>query len=200
MEDFEKYSLAISGLSSLFTLIGLVWVALQLKTAKVQLQLSAEQQRLASEQMVLSVKAQKAQYDWNRRLAAQNALNDYNQADIGSKIRKKFDYLNSKETIPLSEIEKEFLEDADLQSDLHKLLNSYEALARGVFQGIYDIEVIEVGRRNAILNLYRAFSNYIDNRREKFSSKAWAELDVLVSEWKKIGKEASLRRAVEHEI
>ena len=169
MSQYEIISLAISVVLLIITIFGLFYAGFQLKCAKKALE--------------MSVKVHSADHDWNRRLAAQNALKEYNQSMIISSLQKKFDYFNRKEAIHLSEVEEKFSSNVNLQNDLHQLLNFYEGLARGVFQQIYDEEVIKAGRRGSMIKALRAFNSYIEDRRAKFSPKAWCEFESLVAKW-----------------
>ena len=64
------------------------------------------------------------------------------------------------------------------------LLNSYERLARGVNLGIYDDDVIKMGRRMAISKAYFSFAEMIANRRNEYGApNAWIELEMLLTKW-----------------
>jgi hypothetical protein len=169
MTDYEIYSLVISGIAALVTLGGLIYAGIQLKKTK--------------EQLEAAYKINEADHDWNRRMASQAALKEYNQSMLFSGLQSEFDYLNCTESIPLSKIEKGFKNHPDLQKELHQLLNFYEGLARGVFQNIYDDEVIKTGRRTAMMNALRAFSSYIESRRKTSSPSVWTDLESLVAQW-----------------
>ena len=169
MTQYEIISIVISGLSLAVAAGGVVYAGIQLKCARKALE--------------LSLKVHSADHDWNRRMAAQDTLKEYNQSTITSLLQKNFDYLNRKEAIPLTEVEAKMSSNPELQNELHQLLNFYEGLARGVFQQIYDEDVIKSGRRGAMIKALRAFGSYIEDRRVKFSPKAWCELESLVAKW-----------------
>ena len=167
--DYEMYSLAISGVAALITLGGLIYAGIQLKKTKEQLQ--------------ATYKINEADHDWNRRMASQAALKEYNQSILSSSLQSEFDYLNCSESIPLKKIEEGFNKHPELQKELHQLLNFYEGLARGIFQNIYDDEVIKAGRRNAMMKALKAFNSYIESRRRTSSPSAWTDLESLVAQW-----------------
>ncbi|GAB1394397.1 hypothetical protein MASR1M60_25610 [Rhodocyclaceae bacterium] len=170
MSAYEILSLAMSALTALIALGGLAYAGFQLKQAR--------------EYGELSYKVHQAEHDWNRRLAAQNALKDYAASVALGGLQKAFDYLNKKEAIPLDEVMEKFRADSGLQSELHNMLNAYEGLARGVQHGIYDEEVIKAGRRKAMTKTFRMFHAYIEDRRSKVSSpSAWSELERIVNQW-----------------
>ena len=169
MTNFELSSLIISGITALITLGGLAYAGVQIKKTKEQIQ--------------AAYKVNTADHDWNRRMASQAALKEYNQSILSSALQSEFDYLNCVESIPLSNIQEAFGKHPDLQSELHQLLNFYESLARGVFQNIYDEEVIKAGRRSAMMKALRAFNSYIESRRKTSSPTAWTDLESIVAQW-----------------
>ncbi|HRF05245.1 DUF4760 domain-containing protein [Accumulibacter sp.] len=169
MTDYQMYSLLLSGSATLITLCGLIYAGIQLKKTKEQLQ--------------ATYKISAADHDWNRRMAAQAALSEYNQSITLSGLQSTLNYLNCTEAIPLSKIQKGFTDHPDLQNELHQLLNFYEGLARGVSHRVYDVEVIKAGRRSAMINTLRAFNSYIESRRKESSPTAWTDLEALVAEW-----------------
>ena len=120
MTDYEMYSLLLSGIVTLITLGGLVYAGIQLRKTKEQLQ--------------AAYKINEADHDWNKRMASQSALKQYNHSTVLSSLQSEFDYLNCIEAIPLSRIKEGLKKRPDLQRELHQLLNFYESLARGVLQ------------------------------------------------------------------
>lgn len=170
MTEYEIYSLIISGVTALITLGGLAYAGVQFKKTKEQLQ--------------AAYKINAANHDWNRRMAAQAALKEFNQSVLISGLQSEFDYLNCNDPIPLKKIQEGFNNSPTLQRELHQLLNFYEGLARGVFQNIYDEEVIKAGRRSVMIRASKSFSSYIENRRKTSSSNAaWDNLEALVVQW-----------------
>jgi hypothetical protein len=169
MTQYETLTLSVAIITVLITLMALLYAGIQLNQAKQQLKF-IHQVHLAD-------------HDWHRRMSAQNALKEYNQSILLNGLQSKFDYLNRKEPVPLSEVETAFAESSDLQSELHKLLNFYESLARGIFQEIYDEEVIKSARRSSMVEALNAFRSYIDNRRAKLSPNSWIDLEAIVAKW-----------------
>lgn len=132
MSEYEAWSLIINGIIAASMMLGLFFGVRQLKSLVESNQIS---QKIA-----------KDAHDWNRRSAAQDALRDLRKSVLLSKLNQHFDYLNLDGEIALNRIEKGFREEAELQNELHGLLNYYEGLARGVRQGIYDEEVVRTAR------------------------------------------------------
>lgn len=181
MTEYEKWALALSALTSLIALGGLAYAGFQLKQGR--------------EYSELAYRVHLADHEWNRRLAAQNALKDHSQSVTISSLQKAFDYLNRKEAIPLGEVEEKFKSDPELQKELHDMLNAYEALARGVFQRIYDEDVVKAGRQRTMTKAFRTFHAYIEDRRIKMSAPyAWAELERLANQWAHEATKTELRQ------
>ena len=180
MTTFEKATLIIGILNLLCLVIGFIIALVQIKNSSnaLSLQLSDTQKVLENNNLL-----HQADHDWNRRLAAQEALRHFNYSLLDSPLREKFDYLTLKRAIPLQEILEAFNQNATLRSNAHQLLNYYESLARGINQGIFDEEVIKVARKNAMSMNVIAFQHYITDRRT-ISPKAWLELTDIVQKWK----------------
>ncbi len=131
-------------------------------------------------------KTNKDNHEWNRRIASQNAIKDINiySGDIITELNKIFNTHSSKESIPLKTILAEIDKDGDIQIKINYILNSYEALSRGVHHLIYDEEIIKVARRGIMINQYNLYHNYIEQRREVSNKKAYSELEALINKWK----------------
>ena len=80
MTNYEIYSLLIDGFTALIALGGFVY-------ANIQLKKTTEKLRAAYE-------INKSDHDWNRRIAAQDALKEYNQSILSSELQSEFNYLN----------------------------------------------------------------------------------------------------------
>lgn len=126
-------------------------------------------------------------HDWNRRLAAQQAVREYKEIQfMVEALSVHFDYHHRKEGIPTLDFEAKLKEIAGLQSNLHTVLNYFEGLARGIRQGIYDEELIRVAFRGHMLRVYESFRYYIEGNRQKLGNpKIWVELEDLVDAWRK---------------
>jgi len=170
MTEYEIASLVVSLLTFITVMIGLIYGGLQLKQAASQI---AETRKIHQEN-----------HEWNRRLAAQEALRDYNYSLLSSPLQDVFNYLNVSEPIPLAKITSEFSINPKLQPHLHQLLNFYEGLARGIHQSLFDEEVIKAARKNAMVMAEKGFTNYIENRRAEVNPHAWKELSSVVSRWR----------------
>ena len=167
-----------------YELITIAFSALNLVVLVVGLGVAVRQAVLARQSVERVAETTRAEHDWNRRSAAQQAISNYNFSLILSALQRELNYLNRNEAISLTEIEEAFSRDAELQTELFKLLNFYEAIARGIHQGIYDEDVIKASRRTAILKAHRAFADYIDHRRHTARSpRAWCEFTSLANRW-----------------
>ena len=126
----------------------------------------------------------KEENDWNRKIAAQTALERTGASPVLSKLQKRFRYIDKRMIIPFDEIESACAEDDELKTELFGMLNSYEKIARGVNFGIYDDSVIRAARRGSISKAYLAFLEMIEHRRTEYGARqAWKELESLVLSW-----------------
>ena len=169
MNDFEFYTLMASALNLLLIIVGFGFAAVQIHAAKRELT-AIKQSHVEN-------------HDWNRRVAAQEALRAYNYSLLSSPLQSSFNYLNTSDSFSITEIENKFENESSLQSDLHQLLNYYEGLARGINQAIFDEEVVKTARCNAMIKCERAFRNYIEQRRSSYNVRAWIELSNIVDRW-----------------
>jgi len=183
MTEYEEYSLIISLITACIALIGLVYAAIQIQAVRRQVE--------------ASYKVNEANHDWNRRMAAQSAINEFNQSTVTRTLQVEFNFINLTEAIPLANIEAAFKKHSDLQNELHQFLNFYESIARGVFQKIYDEEVVKTARRTVMVRALKSFDAYIEERRKAYSNAAWAQLDALVAEWS-LEEKGKIKRASTH--
>ena len=95
MTEYEIISIAISSITAIIAFVGVLYMSFQLK----------------------------ANHDWNRRIAAQEALKEYNQSALSSNLQSEFDYLNRSEPIPLRDVLEKFGQRPELQLELHQMLN-----------------------------------------------------------------------------
>ena len=156
---------SISGIiASLFTGVGLIYAGWQIKLLK---------------------KTHTDNHDWNRRLAAQEAVANLRlHAPIAAELNKLFNSTNLTEGIPLDVILKAFKEDKSIQNKVNEILNGYESLARGVYQGIYDEEVVKSARRGAMIQQFVAYESYIKDRRINVYKNAYLQIESLANKWK----------------
>ena len=183
MTNYAIYFLLIDGFTALIALGGFVYAGVQLKKTTEQLRAAYE--------------INKADHDWNRRLAAQDALKEYNRSIVSSELQSEFNYLNCTESIPLEKIEEGFTKHLNIQAELHQLLNFYDSLARGIFHKVYDEKIIKAARYNAMKQAFRAFNSYIEKRRTKLSPDAWKDLESLIYQWQ-ADEENKTKRSATH--
>ncbi len=91
-----------------------------------------------------SIQIHQADHDWQRRIAAQDALRQYNTSVALSSLQENFGYIDQVDVVSLEKLESAFDKNKELKRELHQLLNYYESLARGISQGIYDENVIKL--------------------------------------------------------
>ncbi len=138
-----------------------------------------------AKQLAQSRKIHWENHEWNRRLASQNAMSASEDINRSIELHKKLNIDSVKESIPLKEIEKVFEEHKEISIYLSKLLNSYEGYARGIFQGLYDEEIIKNGKKSSMIRYFFLFKNYIDfKRKERNSETLWSEYERLIDKWK----------------
>lgn len=155
---------------SLLIFLGLLVAAYQIHQAAKSIDQASEHHREANV--------------WNRKVAAQSALDRLGGAPVLSKLQSRFGYLDKRRVIPVDDIEAACSEDLELKAELFDLLNSYEKLARGVNLDIYDNTVIKTGRRGAMSKAFLSFSALISHRRITHNSpNAWKELEDLIRNW-----------------
>lgn len=128
----------------------------------------------------------RANHDWHRRIAAQDALMQQRQHVLDSGLlEKEFQHTTTRDPIPLEKINSAINALPELRRALHSYLNYYEALARGVRQAVYDEEIIKAGCRGIMTRNWIRFGHYIAHRRNAGSPKAWLETELLLNQWQK---------------
>ena len=168
MNDFEYWSLVLGGVNLLLIIIGFAFAFFQVLGARRELR-------------VLN-RHHADNHDWNRRVAAQEAVAKFNYSILASPLQISFDFLNAMDPISVTKIDEELKANANLQNELHELLNYYEGLARGINQGILDETVVKIARRTEMQRCERAFRDYIEKRRG-FSPRAWLQLSYIAGKW-----------------
>lgn len=96
-------------------------------------------------QLHLFRKAQEDLYDWNRRHAAQEAIDDMvpRLSSDTLMLDEKFNILTEHDRISLDEIKRECENDKAVRGALNRRLNYFESLAAGVHQGVFDEKIIK---------------------------------------------------------
>jgi hypothetical protein len=138
-------------------------------------------------QVYLLRKTNKDNHEWNRRISSQDAIINIGNysGDVITDLNNIFDTLNIKESIPLDKILTSIQKDKSIQIKINHVLNSYEALARGIAHSVYDEQIIKDARRGMIIRQYNTYCNYIENRRQVLSNQnIYRDLESLVNKWK----------------
>lgn len=162
MTTFELITVIVATASALFVAIGLFYAARQLR---------------------LLIRTHADNHEWNRRIAAQEAVAQVNTTAKTEDLNARFNYIAHSDPVPLAEVNEAFEEDPGLRVKLNVLLNSYEGLARGVFLGIYSEAVIKSARRSPMLRTFNAFREYINHRRISGSPLVWVEYEKIIDKW-----------------
>lgn len=124
------------------------------------------------------------EYKWRRMIAAQEAIRSFSEIiEYRIRLESVFEYLDRKNPIPLEKIFEEFKNDPSIKVTLCAVLNYNEMLARGVYQGLYDEEVISEARKDPIIAQYNAFSLYIKEM-QKETPNVWCQTESIVNKWK----------------
>ncbi len=181
MSEFELWTIGLGLINILLVAVGFIVAIIQLHGTKKELRTI----HIIDEQ----------QHDWNRRIAAQEALQNYDHTWYSGPLQEHFDYFNRSEPIPVGDIKSKFKAESGLQADLIKLLNFYESLCRGINQNIFDEEVIKVARRRAMTKAHDSFKAYIEYRRKNANPKAWWELTSIVNKWERDASRITPRSA-----
>ena len=148
-------------------------------------------------------------HDWNRRKAAQKAIDDMvpRIASDTPLLDHTFHILtNNGATIPLETIEKACENNKSVRLAIHQRLDWFESLASGVQQGVFDEEVIKNYYQHLIADTYAHFEEYILQRRKSERAKTiwmdlegmWMDLEGMNERWCKQDKEKPARSKTGH--
>lgn len=136
----------------------------------------------AVQQLRVLVRTHADNHEWNRRVAAQQAITTISSMRAED-IQARFKYVARPDPVPLQETLQAFEDDPGIRVRLNVLLNGYEGLARGVFLAVYSEAVVKNARRGAMIHTFNAFREYINHRRQTGSPRAWIEYERLVDGW-----------------
>lgn len=131
---------------------------------------------VAYSQLKENTKSRREDTDWKRKVETEQKLSEFKKLTINKLTgNPKFDYLNNKDnTIPLdlSIIKNEIKNDREIRNQIHKVLNFYESLARGIKYNFYDENIIRMWGENKIKRMFIKYQYYIEDRR-KSNPNAW---------------------------
>ena len=139
-------------------------------------------------------------HDWNRRQAAQEAIDEMvprlsNDIPL---IDEKFQILTNHDRIPLDTIIKECENGPAVRGALNRRLNYFESLAAGVHQGVFDEEVIKNAYQQLIKITLNQFSEYIDHLRGRGYSAFCLDIEGMTERWDEADKKIHLRDKLGH--
>jgi len=132
---------------------------------------------LTTGQLDLLKKSYVDQHEWNRRKAAQDAIEN-TQKSIGEDaplLNDKFQIMTSYDTIPLQRIRDECDADPKVRMAIHRRLNTFETLALGVQLGVYDEDVLKAAYKEVFRRTLNRFTEYINHRRNLETDTLWAQ-------------------------
>ena len=123
-------------------------------------------------------------HDWNRRKSAQDAIEGLTVlAPVTKVLNEHFDFLENNDPIPLEILQQKCEQNVELRGCIHKLLNTYEDLAVGVFQRVYDESIIYEAMGWVIPTTLHQFNGYIRHKRLHGSANAWTQVERLSMRW-----------------
>ncbi len=148
-------------------------------------------------QIKLLIKIHQENHDWNRRVAAQSALVAIRElTETIQQIEAVFQHGNTNNVIALSIIKEKIESNKKLRPQIARYLSSYESLARGILQGIYDEEVVMTGRRGQMTKVFNQFYHYIDLRRKTINKNYCSCMEDVVKRWKSKDVKVKQRSAI----
>lgn len=158
----------------------------------------------AGKQISLLTKTHAKDHDWNRRKAAQDATIALNRelSEISEVIEEYKILDNYAESAKLDKILSDIENVPDTRIKINRLLNAYDAIARGVWQSVYDEDIIRLSREVSMTSVYTIFKPFIMYRRNEQQTKynnnektivAWNFLEKLVKKWETDSENLSLR-------
>lgn len=134
-------------------------------------------------------------HEWNRRKAAHDGLNDFIALAAGNKlINEAFSFMESNDPIPLAQVQMKCGEVGELRAAIHRLLNTYEAIATSVYHGVYDEAIIKEAMEYVMPLTIFQFSEYIEHRRNHGSREMWRVAERLCRKWKEEQEHAVPKR------
>lgn len=169
MSTFEELTLVIQAAQVLALLGGFWFAGRQLRQAQHELHALKETHR--------------QNHDFQRRQAAQQAVNDFNYSNLSADLISVFKYTDKNEVLDLTSIDSELARNAEARTKLIMLFRHYEGLARGINCGIYDESVVKSAHRTTLTRFARIFRAYIEDRRLKLNPRLWIEFTELADRW-----------------
>ncbi|NVK66089.1 MAG: DUF4760 domain-containing protein [Flavobacteriales bacterium] len=177
MNNFEIISIVIASLALFLTIGGLYY-------AGNQIRLTREQLTNAIKLIELTKEIHQGNHDWNRRIAAQDAIVAFRNQNKTKELRDALGGIDINDAIPLKTIIKKFGTNSELKGYIHSVLNTFEGYSRGILQGIYDEEVIKKGLKGTMIRYFNCFRPYIIHIRETRNPLLYNEFEGMINRWK----------------
>ncbi len=135
-------------------------------------------------QFNVAVAAYRDLHDWNRRKAAQDAVDRYKDIqDDNLVLHTHFNVMESAAELELRQVEALCSQDPLIRKAVHRRLNYFEALATGCKQGVYDEDVIRIALESLFRRSLGQFRAYIVHRRNVGAKDLWIEFEALSNRW-----------------
>lgn len=177
MTNYEIVSIITASLAIFLTIGGLYYTGNQIRLAREQLVNAIKSIELTKE-------IHQENHDWNRRIAAQDAIVAFRNQNKTKELRESLGGIDINDAIPLKTILKKFETDSELKGYIHSVLNTFEGYSRGILQGIYDEEVIRTGLRGTMIRYFNCFRPYIIHTRETRNPLLYNEFEGMINKWK----------------
>ena len=153
--------------------------------AAFQLRENTKQMALNSEQLQKNIEISQESTQLNKKIATETKLKEYQTLSIDRlKQNNTLNYMGQTDNstpIELETIYNEIAKDTYLRNDIHKLLNYYESVARGVRTELYDKDLVMAHGYNRMKRMFIKYQKYIEERRMK-NPKAWDEFVHFIKE------------------
>lgn len=123
-------------------------------------------------------------HDWNRRKAAQDAVE---RIEVISRdtplLHQKFRILTENTPIPLQDILRECENDDAVRVAINRRLNYFQSLAIGMEQRVFDKAIIRRSYENIFRRTHNQFKEYIEHRRDIGGRETWRDFVNTTGQW-----------------
>lgn len=135
--------------------------------------------------LLLTFRKIKYYYEWLRKEKAleYSLSKNKNLQEQRTQLSKIFGNLHNIKTIPYENIEKEIKKNEEVYNIIVALLAHWENLALGIEEDIIDEDVAFEMTAGVLRDYVRAFSEFIEHRRENNNQRAYQYLTNLSARW-----------------
>lgn len=175
--SIEVVKLILQGLTLLTVVVGLVFTIYQLHLLRRSYVDAHDQLHLLRQSYVDA-------HEWNRRKAAQEAIETVRDlADDTPLLDEKFQIMSRNHPHSLEQVTAECDASGEVRTALHKRLNHFEMMAIGVKQGVLDEQVVKEAYKVMLRRSVNLFCHYIEHRRNTGNPEAWLTFETLSKKW-----------------